>query len=146
MELRHAGIVVTDLDRSLHFYRDLLGLRVSRSMEEAGAYLDNMLGLPDVRVTTVKLAAPQGAALVELLHFQSPPTPPGPPRQVFHRGPSHLAFTVDDLEATYTRLIRAGVPFNAPPQLSPDGLAKVTFCLDPDGTPIELVEILEVKG
>jgi catechol 2,3-dioxygenase-like lactoylglutathione lyase family enzyme len=144
--LRHAGMVVADLDRALHFYRDLLGLQVTRAMEEEGAYLDNMLGFKGVRVTTVKLAAPQGGAVLELLYFQSPRTPAAPRRGLFDAGPSHVAFTVEDLEATFKKLTRAGVPFNAPPQLSPDGLAKVTFCQDPDGTPIELVEMLEVKG
>ena len=43
---------------------------------------------------------------------------------------------------TYNRLVEAGVYFNSPPQLSPDGFAKVTFCKDPDGSLIELVEEL----
>ena len=146
IELRHAGIVVADLERALHFYCDLLGLTILRSMEEKGAYLDNMLGYQDVRVTTVKLAAGKGSAVLELLYFQSPQSPAGPVRGLFDLGPSHVAFTVNDLDTTYARLTRSGVQFNAPPQLSPDGLAKVTFCQDPDGTPIELVEMLEVNG
>lgn len=143
IELRHAGIVVTDLARALHFYCDLLGLTILKSMEEQGAFLDNMLGHQDVRVTTVKLAAGKGSAVLELLHFTFPPTPAGPRRGLFDLGPTHVAFTVEDLDATFERLTRAGVLFKAPPQLSPDGLAKVTFCQDPDGTPIELVEMLE---
>ena len=50
--------------------------------------------------------------------------------------------TVDNLDETYNRLVEAGVYFNSPPQLSPDGFAKVTFCKDPDGSLIELVEEL----
>jgi catechol 2,3-dioxygenase-like lactoylglutathione lyase family enzyme len=145
MELRHAGIVVADLDRARHFYCDLLGLKVLRSMEEDGAFLDNILGLKGVRVTTLKLAADQGSAVLELLKFHSPRTPAAPRRGLVELGPSHVAFTVEDLDALYARLTRAGVRFNAPPQLSPDGLAKVTFCYDPEGTPLELVEMLEVK-
>ena len=146
IELRHAGIVVTDLKRALHFYCDLLGLKILRSMEEKGAYLDNMLGHKDVQVTTVKLAAGKGSAVLELLHFRSPKSPTFPIRGLFELGPSHVAFTVKDLDGIFERLTRSGVPFNAPPQLAPDGLAKVTFCQDPDGTPIELVEMLEVNG
>jgi len=146
IELRHAGIVVTDLKRALHFYCDLLGLKILRSIEEKSAYLDNILGQKDVQVTTVKLAAEKGSAVLELLHFQSPQSPTFPIRGLFDLGPSHVAFTVEDLDATFERLTRAGVLFNAPPQLSPDGLAKVTFCHDPEGNPIELVEMLEVNG
>jgi catechol 2,3-dioxygenase-like lactoylglutathione lyase family enzyme len=146
IELRHAGIVVSDLELALYFYRDLLGLQVMSSMEEKGAYLDNILGHKNVLVTTVKLAAGKGSAILELLHFTSPRSPAGPKRGLFHLGPSHVAFTVKDLNGTFHRLARAGVPFNAPPQISPDGLAKVTFCQDPDGNPIELVEMLGVDG
>jgi catechol 2,3-dioxygenase-like lactoylglutathione lyase family enzyme len=146
IELRHAGIVVADLERALHFYCDLLGLTILRSMEEKGAYLDNMLGHKDVQVTTVKLAAGKGRAVLELLYFRSPKSPTFPIRGLFELGPSHVAFTVKNLDATFEKLTRAGVPFNAPPQLAPDGLARVTFCLDPDGTFIELVETLEAAG
>ena len=65
--LRHFGIVVRDMERSLLFYRDLLGLRIVSSMAESGAYLEQMLALPNVRVHTVKMAAENGSALVELL-------------------------------------------------------------------------------
>ncbi len=53
-----------------------------------------------------------------------------------------IAFTVDDLDREYERLRAAGVAFNARPQTSPDGYAKVTFCRDPEGNLIELVEVL----
>ena len=41
---------------------------------------------------------------------------------------------------------QSGIKFNAPPQLSPDGYAKVTFCFDPDGTPVELVQVLDANA
>jgi catechol 2,3-dioxygenase-like lactoylglutathione lyase family enzyme len=141
IEVRHTGIVVTDLERSLHFYRDLLGLRVVRSMQEAGAYLDNMLGLKDVQVTTVKLAAGSAPTLVELLKFTSHVEAQSM-RTAYTPGPTHIAFTVEDLDLVYANLTRNGVRFNAPPQLSPDGYAKVTFCHDPDGALIELVQVM----
>jgi len=141
--VRHFGIVVSDMERSLHFYRDLLGLNIVRAMDESGQYLDNMLALKDVRVTTVKMSAESGSTLVELLEFESHPRQPRGDLEVCSVGPSHVAFAVDDLDAIYRRLLQAGVHFNAPPQLSPDGYAKVTFCQDPDGTSVELVEVLD---
>ena len=140
--IRHFGIVVRDMERSLQFYRDLLGLTVRRSMNESGDYIDNMLALDNVRVMTVKMASESDAAQVELLEFDSPRCRPGPEREIYAIGPSHVAFTVEDLEEVRRRLAEAGVPFHAPPQESPDGYAKVTFCKDPDGTPVELVEVI----
>jgi catechol 2,3-dioxygenase-like lactoylglutathione lyase family enzyme len=141
--IRHFGIVVSDTRRSLRFYRDLLGLKIVREVEESGEYIDNMLSLPNVRVTTVKMSADSGSTLVELLEFKSHPRQPPVKREVCSVGPSHIAFTVDNLDALYHRLSQAGVHFNAPPQISPDGYAKVTFCQDPDGNLVELVEVLE---
>ena len=140
--IRHFGIVVRDMERSLRFYRDLLGLTVVRSMNESGAYIDNMLALDNVRVKTVKMASAGEAALVELLEFDSHRCRRSLDREIYAIGPSHVAFTVDDIEVVRRRLAEAGVPFNAPPQKSPDGYAKVTFCKDPDGTPVELVEVM----
>lgn len=141
MNVRHTGIVVSDLDRCLAFYRDLLGLEVVRDIDERGDYIDRITGLEGVRVRTVKLAA-AGGGMVELLKFESHPAPPHPGRSAADPGCSHVAFTVDDLDAHYRRLRAAGVWFHAPPQLAPDGGAKVTYCRDPEGTIIELVQVL----
>jgi len=141
--VRHFGIVVSDMETSLYFYRNLLGLKVAKVMEESGEYIDNVLSLEGVRVATVKMSADSGSTLVELLEFKSHPRPIHGEPEVYSAGPSHVAFTVDDLDGVYRRLSESGVRFKAPPQQSPDGYAKVAFCRDPDGTLIELVEVLE---
>jgi len=142
IEVRHIGIVVTNIENSLKFYRDLLGLKIERSMNESGTYIDNMLGFKNVQVKTVKMSAPNGNTLVELLEFNAP-VGNNAIRNVHDVGASHVAFTVSDIDETYQKLKQSGVKFNAPPQLSPDGYAKVTFCFDPDKTPIEIVQVLK---
>lgn len=137
--VRHMGISVADLEKSLNFYQRL-GLTVKSRADESGGFLEEILGLPGVRVTTVKLAAEGGPTLVELLRYDEPRPAAGLTRDIYEWGPSHLALTVADLDGLYDRLTRAGVPFRSAPRLSADGLAKVAFCADPDGTPVELVE------
>jgi catechol 2,3-dioxygenase-like lactoylglutathione lyase family enzyme len=139
--IRHTGIVVNDLNASLHFYQDILGFEIVKQMEELGQYVDDMLALNNVRVTTVKMASPDGQ-LIELLYFRSHPREQKS-REICDVGISHIALTVDDLNGYYNRLKNQGVQFNCPPQLSPDGYAKVTFCRAPEGTYIELVELVE---
>ena len=129
------------MENSLKFYRDLLGLKIIRDMDEHGAYIDNMLSLDDAQVRTVKLSADVGNTLIELLDFKSHND--NEIRNFYTIGASHVALTVDNLEELYKTLSKNNVKFNAPPQKSPDGLVKVTFCNDPDGTPIELVEIID---
>jgi len=138
--IRHTGIVVSDLKRSIYFYKDLFGFQITRQMEESGDYIDNMLALSGVKVTTVKMTAPDGQ-MVELLWFHSHQREQRM-RDINDIGIAHIAFEVEDLDAEYNRLKDEGVSFNSPPQLSPDGYAKVTFCRAPEGTFIELVEVL----
>lgn len=137
-KLRHAGIVVSDLERSLDFYQKMLGLTMHRRTDEAPGFIDKICGLKDVKLTTVKLAADDGN-LVELLYFHSL-NQPDKGRKLNDLGASHIAFTVEDVEKEYKRLISKGVKFVSQPQASPDGSVKVVFCKDPDDVFIELVE------
>ena len=139
-DIRHTGIVVADIEASLYFYRNLLGFQVAKQMEEAGDYIDNISSLRNVKVTTVKLTSPSGQ-MIELLKYHSHPAEQKM-REICEIGISHIAFTVDDLDFEYERLKDKGIQFNSPPQLSTDGYAKVTFCRAPEGTLIELVEVL----
>lgn len=139
--IRHIGIVVSDLDKALYFYRDLLGLKIVKDMNESGDYIDKISDLKGVQVRTVKMAADDGN-LIELLFYSSHLDRSDKKRPINQFGCSHVAFTVENLDEEYKRLTQAGIGFSAPPQHSPDGYAKVTFCKDPDGSHIELVEVL----
>lgn len=141
-KLRHTGVVVSNLDKSLFFYCDLLGLRRAAVADESGPFVDGLLGMSNVQIKTVKLGGDDGSGLVELLLFKNPDAVK---RRVSLNalGPTHFALTVTDLDGLYETLIAEGVPFNAVPAVSVNGLAKVAFCQDPDGTYIELVEELE---
>lgn len=139
--IRHTGLVVADLDRALHFWRDVLGFKIVKQMEETGPHLDAMMGLTGVRVTTVKMAAPDGN-LVELLRFHSHPDKQDWKGSPYSTGFTHIALTVDNLDQLVARLVQEGVRFPAPPQHSPDGYAKVVYAQGPEGALLELVEVL----
>ena len=130
------------MEKSLHFYRDMLGLRICRDMTEEGKFIDTILGLSNVKVRTVKMAAENGNTLVELLQYESYAGKKRENYEMFDLGASHIAFEVKDIEQEYKRLKEQGVAFTCEPQTSPDKKAKVTFCFDPDNVPIELVEEL----
>lgn len=137
--LRHTGLVVADLDLALHLWCDILGFRIAKRMEESGIHVDAMLGLEDVHVTTVKIAAPD-EHMVELLYFHSHPDKPRWTGAPYSTGFTHIALTVTDLDAVCSKLAAAGATFCSPPQKSPDGSVKVTYCRCPDGVFLELVE------
>lgn len=141
--VRHVGLVVVDLQAALHFWCDILGFSVVKQVDEFGPHLDAILGLKDVRLTTAKLAAPDGN-VIELLQYHTHPDNTSWQGQPYSTGFTHIAMAVKDLDLAYSTLSAAGVTFNAPPQLTPDGYAKVTYCKGPEGVLLEFVEVLGV--
>jgi len=140
-KMRHTGIVVTDMDRSLKFYRDLLGLEVVLDREQSNAFLDKLLALEHVKMRVAIVKAQDGNQ-IELFQFYSHPDKPVDQVTINRVGCSHVCFAVDDVDKDYQRLRDAGIQFNCSPTVSPDGYAKVTYGHDPDGTTIELTQIL----
>ena len=138
--LRHLGIVVRDMEKSLAFYRDLLGMEVTSRREETGAYLDTLLGVKHGKIQTVKLSAGGGATLLELIEFESPEPGADPERQVNTPGPTHIAVTVADVKRLSAALKRNGIRFVSEPLTSPGRRARLAFCRDPEGNLVELVE------
>jgi glyoxylase I family protein len=124
----HVGIVCSNLDRTVDFYVGQLGLReVLRKPGRSGgtvAFLD------------------AGGGMLEIVQPDGPVKTPA--RQVGRdeAGMRHISLTVDDLDATYDRLVAAGVTFTEPPRnaYNTEVLKKVAFCLDPDGISVELAE------
>ncbi len=111
-------------------------------MNESGKHIDNFSGLDSVDVRTVKMSADDGS-LIELLHYNSHPMSENLTENITFIGCSHFAITVDDLDKTYGMLSDKNHEILCEPQYSPDGKVKLTFCKDPDGTLIELVEELK---
>ena len=138
---RHTGLVVQDLAASLHFWCDVMGFEVARQMDEAGPYIDAIMELDDVKVTTAKLAAPDGT-LLELLKFTSHPDKPEWTGGPTSTGLTHMAFTVEDLDATCAQLVQHGVRLHSGIQTSPDGMARLVYCRGPEGLILELVEMI----
>lgn len=139
-EIRHAGIVVSDMDKALEFYCDLLGLKIVNDFTEESDHINAILGFSGIRLRIVKLTI-DNKMLIELFQFLNPKKSSiSPP--IWNIGCSHIAFSVDDIDKEFEKLSKNGVRFNCPPCISPDGYAKYTYCQDPDGTNIELVEVL----
>jgi lactoylglutathione lyase len=131
MEYLHTMIRVTDLDQSLDFFCNKLGMvEIRRSRSERGRYTLVFLAAPD----DAGRAREKHAPLVELTYNWDPETYTG------GRNFGHLAFQVDDIYATCARLMEAGVTINRPPR---DG--NMAFVRSPDNISIELLQKGERK-
>lgn len=138
--IRHIGLVVNDLEKSLKFWCEVMGFTLLRQIDETGPYIDSMMGLKDVHVTTAKLSAPDGN-LLELLFFHSHPDKNRWEGRPYSTGLTHIALTVDNLQETCNRLEKIGVSFLSEPQRSPDGSVKVIYATCLEGLFLELVEV-----
>ncbi|MGE4504009.1 MAG: VOC family protein [Desulfovibrionaceae bacterium] len=138
--IRHTGIVVTDLRRAAAFYAETFGFAEVSSARERGGFIEGLVGLTNVELTWVKMTAEDGS-LLELLQYHSPRSPERPGLQEANAlGCSHVAFTVDDLEATLDRVQGHGGDKGTGVQASPDGKVLVAYARDPEGNILELVE------
>jgi catechol 2,3-dioxygenase-like lactoylglutathione lyase family enzyme len=140
--IHHTGYTVSDLDRSVAFYRDLLGCELIATQEKQGGYLGAIVGHPDAHVRMAHLRLPGGEHVIELFEYLSPEGE-RPPHEVVNVGLTHLCFLVDDLQAAYDELSGKGVEFFSPPVLVDTGIntgGYGVYLRDPDGITVELFQ------
>jgi catechol 2,3-dioxygenase-like lactoylglutathione lyase family enzyme len=145
LNTRHVGIVVQDMEQSLHFWRDVMGLKVAIDFWEQGEFIDTVQHLSGVNLRMIKLTAPDGS-MIELLKDEAHPTPPTERNDLCDRGIRHIAFTVADVEESWRTLRGQGCEVLSHPVVSPDGRARLFFVRDPEGNLLEIVQMLAPAG
>lgn len=134
----HVGISVVSLERSIAFYRDLLGMEVVEEVTFKGERYEAILALKGARGRIAILKS--GNLAVELFEFAEPaPKPADRTRPVSDHGITHVAVEVDDIQALYDRLKAAGVSFHCAPIRFP-ACATATYARDPDGNVVEILQ------
>jgi catechol 2,3-dioxygenase-like lactoylglutathione lyase family enzyme len=135
--IEHIGLSVSDLDRSIAFYRDILGFSVARIMEcPPDMRLGDVVGLPPCRARIAHLQS--GKAMLELFEYQDPRgrSIPGDRSQA-DNGYIHVGLTSTDLRADYEQLSRRGVRFiHEPIEFRPQ--VWIAYFYGPDGEVCEL--------
>ena len=137
--ITHVGIGVSNLARSLRFYRDLLGFTWEHELDVEGEPTDTLLRLRGTKLHAEYLT--RDGVRVELLHFASPPAPPRPERPINQYGLTHLSFRVTDMEKVLEALRAAGERVLEETVIRfPEWQSAACMILDPDGQLIELVQ------
>ena len=139
--VNHTGISVSDMERSLGFYRDVLGLELVMDMDvDRHAGLDRVVGMTDTVGRVVMLAA--GDSLVELWSYAQPMGRPLPADYMpADKGVTHVALEVDDVDAMHARVVAAG--YRAKSEPLDLGIHKTCYVHGPDD---EIVELLEDRS
>jgi catechol 2,3-dioxygenase-like lactoylglutathione lyase family enzyme len=140
--VHHIGLTVSDLERSLHFYRDLLGLTVVRRRTADADYVGRQTGYPGVRLEVASLRVTSSPVSLELAQYLTYVGPASEPR-TNQAGISHLCLQVDDIHRAYEELQQRGVRFQTEPvaiTAGPNAGGFAVYLLDPDGYTLELFQ------
>ena len=133
----HLVVGVTDMDRALSFYRDLLGMDVVFDQLISGESFDAALHATRQQEGRV-VGGLIGGLMVELLSLGSAKASEHPKRRGVV-GIQNVSLSVTDLDDTYRRIIEAGYePDQQPFEISG---VRMFFLKDPDGTPVEFIEL-----
>ncbi len=137
----HFGICVHEPERSLHFYRDLLGFEPLTKLEVSDAGSKQLVQIADLELHAYFLQ--RDGTRIELLHYVSPgveeETVPRPMNRV---GLTHIALRVSDLPALLERLEAEGVEVMKETRVTNESFGSdVVYVLDPDGVRVELIQL-----
>ena len=138
----HTGLQVESLERSLSFYRDVLGFECVFQWNPRAEYIGELVGYPEVDLHAAILRMPNSDTFLELLEYRNVErravdTRTGNP------GTAHIAFFVDDLDSLFEHLVARGVgTVSKPvtPTIGPNKGGRAVYMHDPDGIRIEFIQ------
>jgi catechol 2,3-dioxygenase-like lactoylglutathione lyase family enzyme len=141
----HVNLVVDDMPAMIRFYREVLGLRVTKQATIRGPWIEAVTGLADVEADVAFLESPTGPA-IELLHYRTPRgARPAALGLSNTQGFRHIAFRVQDIEAVVAAMRRSGAKFLGEVQQVPatqvdyaDVRKRLVYFRDPEGNLLEL--------
>ena len=138
----HTGLQVESLDRSISFYRDLLGFEEVFRWNPRAPYIGELVGYPEVDLHSAILRMPGSDTFLELLEYRNVERE-AVDTATANPGTAHLAFFVDDLDALYEELRDRGigsVSDPVTPTIGPNKGGRAVYMLDPDGIRVELIQ------
>ncbi len=138
----HTGITVSNLERSLAFWRDVLGFELSHTAHQTGELAREITGVAGAEIKLAVLRAP-GGHKIELLEYLAPPDRKRLALKPCDVGSVHVALLVDDLDAVLESIAASGWKAAGKPETlraGPNAGKRVIYVRDPDGTTIEFMQ------
>ena len=136
--IRHAGIVVRNLEKTQDFYLKL-GFKIQSKSLEKGPFIESVTGIKDVNIRWIKMNLPDGN-LLELIKYNNPVEE----KEIFLQdanqlGMSHLAFNIRNIDLFCKNVIKLGGNIVNAPVLTENKQFKVAYCHDVEGNLFEAV-------
>ena len=135
----HSSFTVSDLERSMAFYKDNLGFQVETVFEAQGKPIQQITGLSGAHLKIAHLLLRDFR--LELIEYISPV---GKPLDLAtcNVGSAHIAFYSENVEETYQEMVSKGILFKGAPVAAAPGRPQVAYFLDPDGITLELSQVV----
>ncbi|MDX2275799.1 MAG: VOC family protein [Hyphomonadaceae bacterium] len=141
--VHHVGLTVANLERSIAFYQEVFsGLELVGPWSHSGAGVGYVTGYPGCSVRQCFLRSSESAVVLELVEYTNAGAPIDPANG--NAGAVHFCVVIDDMDATYQRLLAAGHRFVSPPVQIPKNnvmSGHVVYLIDPDGIRVELLQL-----
>jgi catechol 2,3-dioxygenase-like lactoylglutathione lyase family enzyme len=139
----HTGITVSNLERSLAFWRDVIGFELSHFAHQTGELAEEITGVPGAELKLAVVKAP-GGHKIELLEYLAPADREHVNLRPCDVGSVHVALVVNDLDTVLERIIASGWKAAGKPQTlktGPNAGKRVVYVRDPDGATLEFMEL-----
>lgn len=140
--IEHVGIIVSDMDRSVDFYCNVLGFDVVQRVDLCtGETVEKGVGIPGAALKLAHLKLGNTATIIELLQYINPKSKPiSSDAKSNDIGVGHAAFNVDDPDAYYEMLKSKNVKFISPGVMNSSTGEKFCYFYDPDGAVLEFIK------
>lgn len=138
--VRHVGIVVQDLEFCINFWKEIFEFEIVVDQIEPSPYIDELLGIKNPNLRTVKLKDKNGM-IIELLKFENYPDTPKWNNKIYSTGLTHIALTVNDIEMFSQKLNNNNFKLCSKIINSQKNNVKVCFVRGPENLYIEVVEV-----
>jgi catechol 2,3-dioxygenase-like lactoylglutathione lyase family enzyme len=140
MQFHHVGISVSSLEQSIAFYRDIMEMDlIAAPFPLSGEEVEAVTALNNLKVQVCVLT--KGNLMLEVFEFENPaPKPQDPRYSVANHGITHFGVSVEDIDATWSKLTERGVQFHSSVRQFPSGV-RAAYGRDPDGNVFELLEM-----
>jgi lactoylglutathione lyase len=137
--LLHIGIGVFDLEASVKFYTEVMGMEVVYRAHNIGEKISRVVGVQDAELVVCVVG--KGDLRLELIDYKNDEKKTGSRyKEQDEPGILHIAFAVNDIDEEYERIRARGYEFNAPPMVARENGPKICYFKGPDNVVIELFE------
>lgn len=143
LTIHHTALCVNDFERAKAFYQDFLGFVLEGEIDHRDEpALGEVVGLPGAVIRWAMLA--HGSHRVELFKYYAPQGETRARRQCDF-GYNHMAFVVNDVDAVYEQVARAGYATVSPPRVLRNGRSKAFYVREPEDAITEFVQFFELR-